>query len=92
MPRSVEEILAHGDELADFFEAAEPNLIVGSEHDALMELRDAALARADAERRVARAVAASRAEGTSWSAIGAVLGTSGEAARQRYRRAPAGGA
>lgn len=84
MPRSYEDILAHAEELADRLEAAEPNPIVGSEHLALMEVRDAALARADAERRVANAVAASRGEGTSWAVIGAILGTSGEAVRQRY--------
>jgi hypothetical protein len=30
------------------------------------------------------AVRAARADGHSWAAIGAMLGTSGEAARQRY--------
>ncbi len=90
MPRSVEEILKHGDQLADWFEAAKPNPIAGTAHDALMEVRDAALGRADAERRVALAVAAARREGTSWTLIGVFLGTSGEAVRQRYRHAPAG--
>jgi hypothetical protein len=39
---------------------------------------------AQAERDISEAVAVARAEGHSWAAIGAMLGTSGEAARQRY--------
>ena len=42
------------------------------------------LRRAQAERDVSEAVAVARAERHSWAAIGAMLGTSGEAARQRY--------
>jgi hypothetical protein len=41
-------------------------------------------ARADAERRLAEAVEVARDDGHSWSSIGAMVGTSGEAARQRY--------
>jgi nucleoid-associated protein Lsr2 len=50
-------------------------------------LRDIAAAverRAVAERDIADAVTVARAEGHTWAAIGAMLGTSGEAARQRY--------
>lgn len=88
MPRSVDEILAHADELAYRFESAEPNPIVGAQHDALMGVRDAALARAAAERSVAEAVAAARTQGLAWHLIGTMLGTSGEAVRQRYGRNP----
>lgn len=82
MPRTVEEILRHADELAERFEKHEP----GQTRDAraLAELRAAVRNRADAERSVAEAVAGARAGGHAWSAIGLTLGTTGEAARQRY--------
>ena len=82
MPRTTEEILAHADELARQFEDHEP----GDVKDA-RPLRDvaAAFARvATSERVLADTVSVARAEGHSWAAIGAMLGTSGEAARQRY--------
>ena len=66
------------------FEEHEPE--AGDVRDA-RALRDiaAAFARVAAgERDLASAVSVARAEGHSWAAIGAMLGTSGEAARQRY--------
>jgi catalase (peroxidase I) len=82
MPRTTEEILAHADELGRRFEEHEP----GDVKDA-RALRDiaAAFARfARSERDLVAAVSVARAEGHTWAAIGAMLGTSGEAARQRY--------
>lgn len=86
MPRTTEEILAHAEELARRFETYEPH--PGDARDA-RALRDIARGFghvAEAERELADAVSVARAEGHSWSAIGAVLGTSGEAARQRYSK------
>ena len=40
--------------------------------------------RAATERRLAEAVTRARTGGASWSAIGGMLGASGEAARKRY--------
>lgn len=84
MPRSVEEILQHADELAARFEDYEPD--PGDELDpsAVTELRTAVLERSAAERHLLEAVRRARAAHLSWSAIGALVGTSGEAARQRY--------
>ena len=82
MPRSIEEILEQADELAARFEDHEPGPT--SDATALRVVRLAFLDRAEAERRLADAVAVARAEGHSWAAIGAMVGTSGEAARQRY--------
>lgn len=84
MPRSVEEILQHADELAARFENYEPN--PGDELDAtaVAELRSAVVERSAAERHLIEAVRQARAARLSWSAIGALVGTSGEAARQRY--------
>jgi predicted phage gp36 major capsid-like protein len=83
MPRTAQEILDHADELAARFEADEPDSGV---HDAteLRLVREAFLERANAERTLGDAVAHARHNGHSWAAIGAMVGTSGEAARQRY--------
>ena len=84
MPRSAEEILARAEELARRFEDHVP--VPGDVRDAaaLRAVADAFARRAASERALAAAVHTARAEGHSWSAIGAMLGTSGEAARQRY--------
>lgn len=50
----------------------------------LHAIRDAVTQRAATERRVAEAVIAAHGAGVSWSVIGGMLGTSGEAARKRY--------
>ena len=83
MPRTAQEILDQADELAARFEAHEPGDDI---HDAieLRLIREAFLARADAERALGDAVVHARHNGRSWASIGAMVGTSGEAARQRY--------
>jgi hypothetical protein len=85
MPRSTQEIIEHAAELARKFEEHEPaakgERLSG---EALIHLRRAALERAHAERHVVESVRLARKDGLPWSAIGATLGTSGEAARQRY--------
>jgi hypothetical protein len=83
MPRTIQEILDHADELAKRFEGLEPgdaNEVPVVEH----LLRRAALARARTERQIIEAVEAARADGLSWARIGALLGTSAQAAQQRY--------
>jgi hypothetical protein len=86
MPRTVQDILDHADELAARFEDYEP--APGDERDpeAFAALRHAVLARSDAERAVKDAVDRARKHGYSWTFIGTLIGTSGEAARQRYGR------
>lgn len=84
MPRSTDEILAHADELAQRFEEFDAIGNKGVDARSLRAVRDAFIRRAKAERSVCRAVEAARGNGHSWAAIGAMLGTSGEAARQRY--------
>ncbi len=84
MPRSVKEILEHGDELAKRFEDYEPRPEDKRDPEAYLALRQAALTRAEAERSIQQAVTRARTSGYSWHSIGAVIGTSGEAARQRY--------
>ena len=83
MPRSIQDILDHADELAKRFEDYEPSS--GDEIDvAEYSLRRAALARARSERQVADAVGAARRAGLSWKRIGAELGISAQGAQQRY--------
>ena len=83
MPRSIQEILDHADELAQRFEDHEP----GEGNQVPVEeylLQRAALARARGEREVVEAVTAARSAGASWNRIGEILGTSAQAAQQRY--------
>lgn len=82
MPRSLQEILDHADELERRFESHEPADV----RDAapLRAIRDAVTERAATERRIVKTVATARQAGVSWSAIGGMLGTSGLAARKRY--------
>lgn len=84
MPRTVQDILEHADELAKRFEEYEPSTADERDPQVYTELRQAVLSRADAERSIKEAVSRGRKEGYSWSFIGAMIGTSGEAARQRY--------
>lgn len=85
MPRTVDEILAHADALADRFESDDfdGQKVSPAEYELIVAARE----RAQAEARVTAAVATARKTGTSWSKIGKMVGTSGEAARQRYHAA-----
>ena len=83
MPRSIQDILDQADELAKRFEDYEP----GDGDQVPVEeylLRRAALTRARSEREVVDAVRAARSAGIPWSKIGEILGTSAQAAQQRY--------
>lgn len=84
MPRTVQDILNHADELARRFEDYEPAADEERDAHVFAALRDAAVSRSDAERSIRTAVDEARAHGYSWAFIGSLLGTSGEAARQRY--------
>lgn len=84
MPRSVQDILDHGDELARRFEGYEPAFDDERDPSVLAALRQSVIARSDAERSIGNAVHEARRHGYSWRTIGSLLGTSGEAARQRY--------
>jgi hypothetical protein len=82
----VRDILKHADELAKRFEGYEP--ADGDERDPAVfaALRSAVVSRSDAERAIRNAVDVAREHGYSWAFIGSLVGTSGEAARQRYGR------
>jgi hypothetical protein len=86
MPRTMQEIIDHAEAMARRFEEHEPGSAGIRDARALAAVREAVMDRSTAEQHLAEAVDAARAEGHPWSAIGAMLGTSGEAARQRYGR------
>jgi len=83
MPRSIQEILDHADELAQRFENYEPDMADERPVEEYL-LERAALARARSERQIVDAITAARAKGVSWLRIGELLGTSAQAAQQRY--------
>ncbi len=83
MPRSIQEILDHADELAARLEAYDPKADDERNVEEYL-LERAALARARSEQKVVEAVVAARAKGLSWQRIGQILGTSAQAAQQRY--------
>ena len=85
MPRTVQDILHHGDELARRFEDYEPDPADQRDPEVFVALRQAAVSRSEAERSVMHAIEKAREHGYSWRTIGSLIGTSGEAARQRYR-------
>ena len=83
MPRSIQDILDHADELAKRFEDFDPEHakeIPAAEY----LLQRAVVARARSEQQLLDNVIAARAAGVSWQKVGALLGTSAQAAQQRY--------
>lgn len=84
MPRTAKDILDHADLMAKRFEDYQPKAEDERDAGVFTALRQAAEARADAERSLRAAVTDARRDGWSWREIGWLVGTSGEAARQRY--------
>lgn len=70
--------------MTDMFETYEPREEDLGKEPPLMALRRMAYRRACVERELAEVVASARRSGISWAKIGEQIGTSGEAARQRY--------
>lgn len=84
IPRTAQDIVDHGEDLARRFEDYDPDPADARDPEVYRTLRRAVLGRSDAERTISDAVARARADGWSWRVIGDLVGTSGEAARQRY--------
>lgn len=86
--RSIEDIKARSDGFADAFENYDPQ---HGDQDAplppVIVVKLAAWRRDVAERELADAVHAAREQRLSWREVGEAIGTSGEAARQRYTSA-----
>ena len=83
MPRSIQEILDHADEFAQRFEDFDPEMANEIPVEEYL-LERAVVARARSERQIIEAVTSARAKGISWRRIGELLGTSAQAAQQRY--------
>ena len=83
MPRSIEEIIEHADELTRRFERMTPAEVTEVPVEEYL-LQRAVVARARGEQQVMEAVARARAAGVPWKRIAALLGTSAQAAQQRY--------
>lgn len=84
MPKSLDERLAHAEDLVLKFETYQPrdeDRRDSASHRALLK---AVGDRAAAEQAIIDAVTAMRAANWPWWAIGGILGTSGQAAQQRY--------
>lgn len=81
MPRSIQDILDHADELAKRYEDFDPNKEIPVEE---YPLQRAVVARARTEQQIVDTVISARGAGLSWQKIGAILGTSAQAAQQRY--------
>lgn len=83
--RTIEDLAAQADARADDFEDYDPQ---PGEQDAplppVMAVKLAAWRRDTAEVELAAAVREARAQSVSWREVGEAIGTSGEAARQRY--------
>lgn len=91
MPRTLAQLLDAGvsnDELAGFLASDEfydqVDTTAGKDGAPLRDVRRAFEDMVAAQARLHAAVTAARASGCSWALIGSYLGTSGEAARQRY--------
>jgi len=83
MPRSIQEIIDHAAELATRFENYEPSQRDERQVEEYL-LQRAVVAHVRSERQILDAVIAARSEGISWARIGELLGTSAQAAQQRY--------
>ncbi len=83
MPRSIQDILDHAADLAKRFENFDPD---HAEEIPVEEylLQRAVVARARSEQQLVDTVITARGAGLSWQRIGAILGTSAQAAQQRY--------
>lgn len=84
MPRSIDELMARAEELAAEFEDYDPEPGDRGDEPPLTALRRAAYRQALIERELLQSVRRARESGASWAQVGKELGTSGEAARQRY--------
>jgi hypothetical protein len=81
---ATQEIMSQADHLVKHFEDHEPHSAKVRDAASLRKVRKAFLQKAVSEEELLMSVLDARSDGQSWGAIGAMLGTSGEAARQRY--------
>ena len=83
MPRSIQDLLDHADEIASQFENLEPTDAT-EVSVAIYLLRRSVVDRARSERHLVQAVLEARHTGLTWKQISSELGISAQAAQQRY--------
>lgn len=86
--RTVEQVIADAERLAAQFEQWEPDPAQLEDGAPIRVVHQAFQRAALAQRELSEAVAVARGSGFSWAHIGSMMGTTGEAARQRYGRTP----
>ena len=84
MPRSLSELIKQGDFYAKQFEDYPSSTSDQIDLEVFNALWDAGQQKSALENSIAELVIKARSENMSWKLIGQILGTSGEAARQRY--------
>jgi hypothetical protein len=84
MPKSLAQRLAHAEDLAKIFEDYEPREEDRLDIEPRNRLLRAVQERGRAEGEISDAVFAMRSAKWPWADIGSLLGTSGQAAQQRY--------
>ena len=84
MPKSIQEVINNLDRYMEMIDRFEPSPENEVDAETFRLLREAALERIEVEKRIAVLVSQARDNNFSWNFIGTILGTSGEAARQRY--------
>ena len=88
MPKSSQQVVDHLELLAKRFEDYEPQPEHRRDPQLYRNLEAAVRARSEAEKSIISAVADMRADGDTWATIGWILGTTGQAAQQRYGKRP----
>jgi hypothetical protein len=84
MPRSLSELIKHGDFYAKQFEDFPTSSEDAIDGEIFTALWSAGQQKSALENSIAELVIKARSQDMSWKLIGQILGTSGEAARQRY--------
>jgi hypothetical protein len=86
MPKSSQKLIDDLEILVKRFEDYEPRPEDRRDPQLYRNLEAAVRSRSEAEDAIVKAVTAMRADGDTWATIGWILGTTGQAAQQRYGR------
>ena len=78
MPKSMEELIQHADDISEMFENWD------SSQSTVLSKEETAILRAVYQKKIADAVQNARAKNISWKDIGFVLGTSAQSAHRKY--------
>ena len=84
MPKSIKDILSNADYLSERLKQYEPDPKDERDVKIFKSLQQAVIEKSLVEENLLKIIKKARKNGYSWSLIGSFLGTSGEAARQKY--------